>query len=634
MPSPHYFCTLLVLVLGASSTAPVKAQDIAAPSQTVVRYHYGDDADGLLGWARTDFDDSSWPVAPQGNVPVPPFASDGFLWIRTRITVPAVVAPLALQSRASRSGPDVQELFVNGVRIGQYGQFPPHSGPMLIPEGLVFDLPAGLVRAGEPATIVLRGWTMPFHRMPARHITADFTIDHAVLLHALSGKLYAESLLRYMPEFAADLLLEVLGLGVLLFGFWSGRRELRLYGLWLVIMPIFLGFISLGGVAVGLNLRRFELLFTLVNALGMVVVVEFIWTVQQFRDRVFRTLAHLCWIIDNAATLASVVLPSGSLVAAALSVDVWALFTFNVITLGADLWALFVTRRNRAIAAAMALINVGYFLRFSGHPMRIGGLPISFFEAAFFLSSFVITFVLLRQSWAAWKKSNQLHIEFAAARELQRQLVPLALPEIPGLRMQAAYLPANDVGGDFYQVLQQPDGTMLLLVGDVSGKGLKAAMTGALTIGAACALAAEAPGPAALLERLNREMTRFHKDGFVTCVCLRIAHNGIATIASAGHPAPYRNGEEILLSGGFPLGLIAGANYAETTLTLAPGDTLTFLTDGVVEARNAAGELFGFERTAAISTQSAGNIAAAAQAFGQDDDITVLTVTLAGAGQV
>jgi hypothetical protein len=423
----------------------------------------------------------------------------------------------------------------------------------------------------------------------------------------------------------------VLGLGVLLFGFWSGRRELRLYGLWLVIMPVFLGFISLSAVGVGVNLLRFELLFMLINALSMAVLVEFIWTVQSFRDRVFRTLAHLCWIIANAAYLASVVLTSGSLVAVAVSIDNWGLFTFNVITFGAELWALFVTRRNRAIAAAMALINVGYFLRAAGHPMSIGGLPVSFFEAAFFLSSFVITFLLLRQSWVAWEKSNELRIEFAAARELQRQLVPLALPEIPGLRMQAAYLPANDVGGDFYQVLEQLDGTMLLLVGDVSGKGLKAAMTGVLTIGAACALAAEAPGPAALLERLNREMMRFRKDGFVTCVCLRIARDGMATIASAGHPAPYRDGEEVLLSAGFPLGLIAGADYTETMLPLAPGDTLTFLTDGVVEARNAAGELFGFERTAAISTQSAGNIAAAAQAFGQDDDITVLTVTLEGA---
>jgi hypothetical protein len=112
----HRLATLLVLVLGASSTVPVKAQSAAAPAQTVVRYHYGDDADGHLGWAHGDFDDSSWPIAPHGRPPVPPFASDGFLWIRARVPVPDGVAePLALQSRASRSGPDVQELFSNGL---------------------------------------------------------------------------------------------------------------------------------------------------------------------------------------------------------------------------------------------------------------------------------------------------------------------------------------------------------------------------------------------------------------------------------------------------------------------------------------------------------------------------------------
>ncbi|HUY95658.1 MAG TPA: SpoIIE family protein phosphatase, partial [Terracidiphilus sp.] len=94
---------------------------------------------------------------------------------------------------------------------------------------------------------------------------------------------------------------------------------------------------------------------------------------------------------------------------------------------------------------------------------------------------------------------------------------------------------------------------------------------------------------------------------------------------------PYRNGEEVPLESGLPLGVIADAEYFETTFTLAPGNQLTFLSDGVVEAQSSTGELFGFDRTAAISTQSAEQIAAAAQAFGQEDDITVLTLTFAPA---
>ena len=103
--------------------------------------------------------------------------------------------------------------------------------------------------------------------------------------------------------------------------------------------------------------------------------------------------------------------------------------------------------------------------------------------------------------------------------------------------------------------------------------------------------------------------------------------DGTLLLANAGHLSPYLDGREIETPVGLPLGLTFDLSYSETALTLASKQHLTLLTDGVVEARNAAGELFGFERTAAISTRSAEAITRAAQAFGQDDDITVLTVT-------
>jgi serine phosphatase RsbU (regulator of sigma subunit) len=167
-----------------------------------------------------------------------------------------------------------------------------------------------------------------------------------------------------------------------------------------------------------------------------------------------------------------------------------------------------------------------------------------------------------------------------------------------------------------------------VLVGDVSGKGLKAAMNGVLAIGALRTLAAEQLSPGPLLERLNAEMTGAQDGGLITCLCVHIAPDGAAVLANAGHLAPYRNGEEMPVESGLPLGIVAAAQYAETRLKLAPGETLTLMSDGVVEARNAAGELFGFERTRAISGDSAQEAAQAAQAFGQEDDITVLTVTL------
>jgi len=216
--------------------------------------------------------------------------------------------------------------------------------------------------------------------------------------------------------------------------------------------------------------------------------------------------------------------------------------------------------------------------------------------------------------------------ELSAAREIQQRLVPASLPELAGFHLEAAYLPAQEVGGDFYQVLQQPDGFALIFVGDVSGKGLKAAMTGALAIGALRTLAAENLSPAVLLSRLNRQMLTAQESGFITCLCVSLSPQGAVIMANAGHLSPYRRGEEIELDSGLPLGLTTDAEYRETMIQLQPGDMLTLLSDGVVEAMNPKHQLYGFERVQAISGQSAHDIAAAAQAFGQEDDITVLTL--------
>jgi phosphoserine phosphatase RsbU/P len=182
------------------------------------------------------------------------------------------------------------------------------------------------------------------------------------------------------------------------------------------------------------------------------------------------------------------------------------------------------------------------------------------------------------------------------------------------------------VGGDFYQVFAQSDNAQLVVVGDVSGKGLKAAMTGTLALGALRALAYEKLGPAVVLARLNRQQTETQDGGFITCICARVTEHGEVTLANAGHLSPYLNGEEVTVASGLPLGLLQGETYQEHTLTLAPGEQLTLLSDGVLEAMDARGELFGFERMLAISGQSAAAIAEAARRFGQADDITVLTL--------
>jgi len=206
---------------------------------------------------------------------------------------------------------------------------------------------------------------------------------------------------------------------------------------------------------------------------------------------------------------------------------------------------------------------------------------------------------------------------------MQQQLV--APPgDIPGFKTESVYQPARQVGGDFFRVIPELGGGVLVVVGDVSGKGLVAAMTVSAVIGALRCI--PPVSPSWILNALNCGLVGELRGGFVTCCVARIGPDGAGTMANAGHLAPYLGGVELPVPAGLPMGITIESSYEEISFQLLPGQHLTFLSDGVVEARNAAGELFGFERTRAISTESAEKVAQAAQDFGQDDDITVLTL--------
>jgi len=110
-----------------------------------------------------------------------------------------------------------------------------------------------------------------------------------------------------------------------------------------------------------------------------------------------------------------------------------------------------------------------------------------------------------------------------------------------------------------------------------------------------------------------------------------VTPHGAVTIANAGHLTPYLNGNEIAIESSLPLGVTPDAEYSESTFALAAADRLAFLSDGVVEAQSPSGQLFGFDRTRAISMRSAEEIARAAQHYGQQDDITALTLQFAPA---
>jgi serine phosphatase RsbU (regulator of sigma subunit) len=159
-------------------------------------------------------------------------------------------------------------------------------------------------------------------------------------------------------------------------------------------------------------------------------------------------------------------------------------------------------------------------------------------------------------------------------------------------------------------------------------------MTVSLIIGAARTLTDIYDDPAEILSGLNRRLSGRLHNGFVTCLILRLDPDGTCSIANAGHLSPFLNASELTLPPELPLGLVPSASYETTTLLLATDDRLTFYTDGLLEARTPTGELYGFDRvqTLLATRPDAPTAIAAAVAFGQDDDITVLTLTRLPAG--
>ena len=219
--------------------------------------------------------------------------------------------------------------------------------------------------------------------------------------------------------------------------------------------------------------------------------------------------------------------------------------------------------------------------------------------------------------------------EMAAAREVQRVMVPENLPPVSGYAIESVYRPAAEVGGDFFQVIPLKSGRTLVVIGDVSGKGLRAAMIVSMLVGILRTLTGFTEEPAEILGELNRRECGRTESGFATCLAIRIDEGGTLTVANAGHPPPYLNGIELPFAGSLPLGLAKTAEYPQTTLEMRTGDRAVMLTDGIAEARNEKGELFGFPSVETLLREgpSPRAIADAAQQYGQNDDMTVIALT-------
>jgi len=621
------FLRFLPLLLGATALQVAAAQ-AKPPLQYPVRYHFGDNP----GWANPNFDDSSWAVAPGGLFRLPPYHSDGIVWIRFSVPVPAdsgARASLWLVNPHATS----EQVFLDGKLIGQSGELPPNPKGVLLPVFTVLDA-GGISQQVSFATIALRLWYPPAFLYGNGEDRIACELGSTAVLKERQRAERSSLILSWVPLLSLDGLLVLLGLGLLGLWLWLRGRELFWFALLLVFYPLGSFLIDLPAITpLGFAFNLRAVLVVVGNIPMMFITVKCLWTLFDLRARPLSIVLHASWITWNAVGfLLLIATTPSSAIAWMAPIGIATLTVFNLGTLLIELRFL-ITGPNRAIAAGMAVIPIASSLNVLGlHPTNLFGIPhLDLFHAGLFSAGIFLSVMLARRAFAEWREGARLRVEFTAAREVQQRLVPAALPPIDRFQIEVAYLPAQEVGGDFYQVLPRTDGSTLIVIGDVSGKGLKAAMTGTLALGALRSLAQEPLGPAQMLSRLNAQLADSSAGGFVTCLCILASSDGTLRLANAGHLPPYQNGEEIALESGLPLGIAELANYAESTLALAPGDRLTLLSDGVVEAQSATRELFGFDRTAAISTQSAEAIAGAAQQFGQEDDITVLTVTFAPA---
>ena len=206
----------------------------------------------------------------------------------------------------------------------------------------------------------------------------------------------------------------------------------------------------------------------------------------------------------------------------------------------------------------------------------------------------------------ALQNERRLRTDLDTAREIQRQLLPTGAREVPGLDLAAAYVPARELGGDFYDFLPYGEGRLAIALGDVSGKGTAAALYGSLAIGTIREIVVDSDcDPACMLALLNQRLHNTRLDGRFIAMLFGVydaAHRRL-TLSNAGSPYPLllRDGHVISIRlEGVPLGLLPGMQYDESVLDLMPGDVVVFASDGILESENASEEEFGLRRLSAV----------------------------------
>jgi serine phosphatase RsbU (regulator of sigma subunit)/anti-sigma regulatory factor (Ser/Thr protein kinase) len=249
---------------------------------------------------------------------------------------------------------------------------------------------------------------------------------------------------------------------------------------------------------------------------------------------------------------------------------------------------------------------------------------------------------LVREQQAEAQERERIEHEMQVARLIQQTLLPKKLPDLPGWEVGALYQPARAVGGDFYDFIDFPDGYLGIIVGDVTDKGVPAALVMATTRSILRSAADRLDSPGQVLQRVNDLL---HPDippnMFVTCLYAVLdTKSGHLYFANAGHNLPYlrtRSGVSEVRATGMPLGLMPGMNYEEQRVVLGEGESILFHSDGLVEAHNSQREMFGFPKLMGLVADYPGgsglidHLLAELSTFTgpdyeQEDDITLVTL--------
>ena len=212
------------------------------------------------------------------------------------------------------------------------------------------------------------------------------------------------------------------------------------------------------------------------------------------------------------------------------------------------------------------------------------------------------------------RQEKRLERDLALARELQFRLLPQSLPKIANLEVAAKFVPARAIGGDLYDFVPYSLSRLGIVIGDVSGKGAPAAIYAALVSGILRSHAPIEPGPAEMLPAVNLSLGERRIEGQFVSIIYAVWDDGIAPckIANSGLPRPIycHDGKiEVIEATGLPLGLFDDAEYDEFTFKAKPGDMFVFFSDGILDARNKAGDMFGRHRIEAIIAGCADNSA-------------------------